>query len=244
MTLDEFQRRLQGELGENLLSLILFGPAALPDGVNERRELNLLVVTDSLDLTVLERIAPAVQRWVQGGNPQPMILSRERLVRSADAFPVELLDMKEAHEVLHGENVIRPLEIRGHHFHQQVEHLLKNLLLELRNQFILNQEDGDSLRDALIANRARLHLYFRAALRIFVPQTHSTDRANVQALSVHAAFSPEWIASVEELTVELPIPYSEIKMVYDHCLKAIEKTVDAVDRNQKRLAQKDFDPAS
>ena len=103
--LDEFVSRMQKAAGENLQSVILYGSAAAGDFNPEFSNLNLLCILRETSFARLSAIAPVVEWWHRHKHPAPLVMTREELERSADVFPIELLDMQQHHRVLFGENV-------------------------------------------------------------------------------------------------------------------------------------------
>src|SRR5437588_9304116 len=97
----EIVRRLREAAGENLQSVVLYGSAARGDFHTHKSDLNLLCVLKSAKATDLSRIASVIRWWSEHLNePAPRIFTQEELIRSADVFAIELLDISESHQVL------------------------------------------------------------------------------------------------------------------------------------------------
>ena len=111
MTPESFTKELEGILGDSLLSVALYGSAAAGERSEKYSDYNLLVVCARLGFEELSSIRPLSARWAKLGNPPPLLFTWDRLKNSSDVFPIELLDIKEKHLMLHGEDVLKHLPI-------------------------------------------------------------------------------------------------------------------------------------
>src|SRR5436305_3768708 len=119
----EIVRRLQEAAGDNLQSLVLYGSAARGDYHAHKSDLNLLCILKSAKATELARIAPVIRWWSgQLREPAPRIFTQEELLRSADVFAIELLDIGQAHRVLFGANPVADIAVPMNLHRVQVEH--------------------------------------------------------------------------------------------------------------------------
>ena len=70
------------------------------------------------------------------GNPAPLIFTQDELVRSADVFAIELLDMKRHHRMLFGADFLEDLEVPMQLHRLQVERELRTDWLRLRQAIL------------------------------------------------------------------------------------------------------------
>jgi len=77
--------------------------------------------------------------------------SREELERSTDVFTIELIDMKQHHRVLWGDDVIQGLQIPMRLHRVQVEYELREKLILLRQHLLLAGDDKRRIRELLHA---------------------------------------------------------------------------------------------
>jgi hypothetical protein len=143
--LTEFVSRATKSLGANLASVILYGSAARGEFDDSFSDLNILVLTNSLSSTHLAAAAPLVLWWREQGQPQPLLFTLQELASSADAFPIELYDIRSAHKLLHGQDPIPAIAIDHTYHRAQLEHEIRTNLLRLRQKAILNWSDRGSL---------------------------------------------------------------------------------------------------
>ncbi|MGB2606562.1 MAG: nucleotidyltransferase domain-containing protein, partial [Candidatus Sulfotelmatobacter sp.] len=130
--ISDFVGRLRAAAGANLESVILFGSAAAGDFHPEFSNVNLFCVIRDSSFAALQTLAPAVKWWDSQKQPPPLFMTRDEIERSADVFTIELLDMREHHRVLFGEDVVKSLSIPANLHRVQVEYELREKLALLR----------------------------------------------------------------------------------------------------------------
>lgn len=231
---EKLAEQLRQTLGDNLISVTLYGPAAKQEMTlqPEDAEFPLLIVTGTLDLDTLCAMANPIREWRDQGQPQPLVFTEKRLTQSGDSFSVELLDMKEARRVLHGKDSVLHLEVSRVHFQTALATNLKRELLGLRSRFLDGQGSPELLRAALLDSQSTVRLLMRAALRLYMPVGPSEHAAVLEALKVHLPVEPEVFNQVESLRKgpgELPID-----VLYGRYLEEIEKVIDGTDALMKR----------
>src|SRR5437870_4596473 len=129
MTPEQFIEQLQVALGDKLKSVVLYGSAATGDFMEGVSGHNLLVVAEPCGTSELAAIASAAQKWEQAGNPLPQFFTPAELAGSADAFPIEILDMQRSRKILSGADLLANLTVDHAHLRMQLEHDLKSKLL-------------------------------------------------------------------------------------------------------------------
>jgi len=162
--LQELVSRLQQACGDNLLSVVLFGSAARQDFHEEFSDVNLLVVLQHLRPSSFPPISTVLQWWSHEEKLRPpMIMTLEELRESADVFAIELLDIKESHKTLFGQDVAAAIEVPMNLHRIEVEHELRTTLLRLRHHLLLSPSE-DELRAVLAKSITSVLTLFRHAL--------------------------------------------------------------------------------
>jgi hypothetical protein len=147
--LQELVSRLQQACGDNLLSVVLFGSAAREDFHEEFSDVNLLIVLQDLKPSSFAPISTVMQWWSHEEKLRPpMIMTLEELRESADVFAIELLDIKESHKTLFGQDVAAAIEVPMNLHRIEVEHELRTTLLRLRHHLLLSPKGGRTSRGA------------------------------------------------------------------------------------------------
>jgi hypothetical protein len=111
--------------GQNLLGATLYGSAAGGEFDPAHSDVNVAFVFASLDPAELERLKPVHDTWTRLRVARPLLLSRETLGRSLDAFPLEYLLIRERHVPLSGEDFFQSLVIERGPLRQEVERTLR-----------------------------------------------------------------------------------------------------------------------
>ncbi len=167
---DDFAAQLERELGDNLVSFMLYGPAVRREGTGHAT--TLLVLHDASP-AALRAIEPHVAGWTKKGNPPPLIFSRQELQSSGDVFPIEIEEMREAHVLLRGDDPLVEIVTTKEDLRRELEREIRGKLLQLRTEFAAAASNGRQLGDLLVESARTFFVLFRATLRL-------VERAPVQ----------------------------------------------------------------
>src|SRR6266571_2534847 len=97
LTIDSLGDAVARALGQRLVALLLYGSAARGTNVRDRSDINTLLICDAADDALFDALAPVVREWTRARHPAPLILTEREWRESADAFPIEYEDMRDAH---------------------------------------------------------------------------------------------------------------------------------------------------
>ena len=157
---------LKSAFGSDLLSVVLYGSAARADHFGHAgSDLNVAVVLKDISLTSLERGTKASRSWSQEGNRPLLFLSPEWIDRSRDVFPIEFLDIVDAHVVILGSDPFAGLAVSMDNLRLQCESELKVKLIHLRTGYMEMHEDTTLLARLMAASYAAVISICRGALR-------------------------------------------------------------------------------
>src|SRR5216683_2284528 len=226
--LTEVVRRLQEAAGENLRSVILYGSAARGDFHARKSDLNLLCILKSAKAVDLSRIASVVRWWSgQLHEPAPRIFTHEELIRSADVFAIELLDIGQTHRVLFGDDPVAGIEVPMNLHRVQVEHELRTVLQKLRDHFLRASDDEHQLREIYGKSISSITVLLRHVL-VALGEDVPTDKSAVYQRIEELTGAP---ASAFELGRALRDnhAHSEITRAYGKYLEAVELVIHALD---------------
>jgi len=191
MTPEQFTETLKRSCGDNLLSAVLYGSAAAGDGIEGKSDYNVLLILRDAGLPELKPVAAASAAWLKKGNPPPLIFTRERLLASADTFPIELSDMKDFHRVLHGENPLPGIKVELPHLRLAVERELKGALILLRESYLASGGGRRALEALMTESLSQFLVLCRAALRLREERVPASKLACAARLAEHAKFDAE-----------------------------------------------------
>jgi predicted nucleotidyltransferase len=228
---EEFARRLETALGENLVSLVLFGSAARGTHVEGRSDVNLLLIVRDASVAALHPATPVVAEWSKRGQPPPLVFAESEWRASADVFPIEIEDMREAYRLLAGRNPFEGVTTRRTDLRMELEHEVRGKVLRLRTEYAAAAADGKALGRLLLHSAGTFFVLFRALLRLTggaPPARHDAlvKEAAAAAGLEAAAFSWVLAALDGKQRPELQ-PYDPIAGRY---VDAMEKLAEYVDK--------------
>jgi predicted nucleotidyltransferase len=227
--LSEFVTRIAAAAAANLECVLLYGSAARDEHDEKFSDVNLLCVLRDAAGTALDVVAPVVAWWTEQGHRPPMVLALAELAESADVFAIETLDLKNAHRVLYGRDVVSALEIPMNLHRVQLEHDLRTLLLRLRQHYLLAAAQDDSLKQVLAKSVSTTITLLRHAL-IAVGQegpadSHGVIAAAEKAFSVNASSVSAALDLREQRRVE-----GETRLLYRSYMECVARVIQQVDR--------------
>lgn len=231
MTPEAFTEGLKDALGDRLTMVALFGSASAGDVEKRFSDVNIMVVSTELGVAELDAIAKLSRAWSKLGNPPPLMFALERLMNSSHVFPIELLDIKENHRVLHGRDVLRDLPISQANLRFQLEHELKGKLIQLREGYMLASDDGEALVNLMMRSLSNFQIMLKAALRFYAVSVPPKKREAVSQLSRHVLFDLsvfEELQGIKDGSSLPPFSRDAAKELFERYLEAIECSADLI----------------
>lgn len=129
---NEFVSLARSVFGDQLVALILYGSYVKDSYVQGVSDINVLIIVAENRPGPLSDLGSRGSRLMSRHRITPLVLSRKEFVTSADVFPMEYLDIVDAHQVLVGKDVTGELSIDRSNLRHQIEHQLRGHLLSLR----------------------------------------------------------------------------------------------------------------
>ena len=230
MTPEQLTERLREVMPSGLRSVVLYGSAAAGDHVPGRSDYNVLVVADRLAAAELGALAAPARAWAKAGYRPPLLFTPAELAASADAFPIELLDIQESHKILFGEDPLAGVRVKPEHLRLELERELKAKLLALRESYLLACGKARRVLDLLTASLSAFLVLFRASLRLYQDDVPTHKLEALRALARHVGFDPKVFLTVQELKEGRLKPKAvAADALFEQYLRTIEEVADAVD---------------
>ncbi|HEX5385109.1 MAG TPA: hypothetical protein VFW66_00230 [Gemmatimonadales bacterium] len=160
---EAFLTQVDAALGAGYTAL-LFGSAARGDRVERRSDVNLMLVLERVDPAVLRALHAPFAAWRKVSRTPPILISRDEWARAADAFPIELSDMRAAYRVLRGPDLVAGLALDVRDLRRALEHELRGKLLRLRQGYVAHASDPAALGALASGSAATILLLLRSAL--------------------------------------------------------------------------------
>lgn len=191
-------------------SAVLFGSVPRGEAVAGVSDVNVLVLVESIGAARLQTAAPVIQHWIRAGNTPPHFYSVSEWEGMRDTFAIEMADMQDAREVLHGVDpvpaeAVLPSDLRLH-----AEREMRETLLHLRLRMLLGANDPMELGRLLLSGLPSFTAYMRAALRLSGREPGLDSREVIEQAGVLIGADPMpllvcWDARNERKGMAVPI---------------------------------------
>lgn len=162
-------------------SVVLYGSMARGDWQAGHSDVNLLVVTASVSAADLRRLTPEFRGFEAERSAPPFLVTRAEWARAADAFPIEITDMRQAYRVLHGVDPLEGLAVQLPALRQALEAEFRGKLLRLRADYALYGDQPRLLAAVVGASIGSLRVLFRG-LTALTGHGAAPDDARLAAL--------------------------------------------------------------
>ncbi len=235
MTMDKTLDKIRHEVGkafkQELISLMVYGSAAVNDHQQGSSDINILVVVNDITMDVLDRLRKLIRPLAKAGVNTPLLMTKEHIERSSDVFPIEFLEIKEKHLVLQGEDMFAHLEIETTNLRHECEHELKGRLLRLRQSYLEVGEHVKELKDLLVAAHQANLPSFRTALRLKGIVPPLAKEAVLESLAATFGLNKEVFVKLKLLKQgDLKLTFPMLRGLLETYLHEVEKVARAIDR--------------
>ena len=228
--INEFVERLKNAAGTNLESILLYRSAASDEFHAEYSDVNVLCIVRELSASALQALAQAVNWWTRSKHPAPLIFTWEELNRSADVFPIEMLDMQRRHRVLHGSDVLKSVKVPLDLHRVQLEHDLRTKLLLLRQHYLSADGDNKKVMHLMLGSISSFITLFRHAQIAMGEQPPEPKRKVVELLAEKLRFDPgPFFDLLDVREHHLKPDMTVAQETFSRYLRAVEAVIRAVD---------------
>ena len=166
LTIDTLGDAVTRALGPRLAALLLYGSAARGTHVPKRSDVNTLLICEAVDSALFDALAPVERAWTKAGHPAPLILTEREWRESADAFPIEYEDMREAHRLLAGRDPWSGIRVDRDDLRRQLERELMGKLVRLRQAYGALWTEPKRLAGVIVGSAPGFFTMLRALLRL------------------------------------------------------------------------------
>jgi hypothetical protein len=216
-------------LGKHLESIVLYGSAARGDWHAGSSDHNVAVVVTSLDAATLEALHGPLLQWIKTHEPPPRLLTRALITASLDVFPIEYLDLRSHHVVLHGTDPFAGLEVRTEALRLQCERELREKLMRLGEGYVVAHRSRRLLRALLLDSYTSFVALFRGALALWgeTPPAAAADTA--AAFCARAGLDPAPFAALDRLRRGERGAPRDLKLLFSGYYDGLNRAAEAID---------------
>lgn len=118
-------------------SAVLHGSAARGQHIPGWSDINLVLITGDLDTSTLEKLRGPLAAWRATAGNLPLMLTRTEWQRSADAYPLEITEMRTGYQVLRGSDPLAGMTVAPEDLRLALEREFRGKLLRLRQAYVL-----------------------------------------------------------------------------------------------------------
>ena len=231
--LGQFIGQLIGFYKEDLVSIVAFGSAVSGDYADKTSDVNLLVVYSDLNIADPKAVTKLAQRWLEKRNFVPRFLSKRNLVDSAKYFQIDLMEMRDAHVVLYGEDVLAQLPVSLLDMRWQLAHEIKSMRMRVKQQFWRAAGNERTMRIILLQRFSSLIHLMRALLSLKNKPTRPSHREVIQAAERELGIDRQFAQRLFEVKAgQARIGREELVQSFDKLMEMIR----TIDRHVDQLA--------
>lgn len=220
--------RLSDAVGDELVSVVLYGAAVHGDTYREVSQINLMIVCSNLAPETLTRLGGPVHWWLRAGQPWPRLFSPELIRDSVDIYPIEFLDITRHHRVLLGRDALSGVEVDVALLRLQCERELREKLMRLREGYVDARGSARALRRLLAASFASFAPVWRGCLQLLGEAVPAHDGEAASALCRRLGLEAAPFAAVERIAAGESA--GDVEDVYARYHRELAEMVARVDR--------------
>jgi hypothetical protein len=233
--LSELVERLSEAHKDNLISIVLYGSAAVGVRLDDDAQKKVLIVVKHIrpsDLKVAHEVA---EWWRLEGNPPPVYFTSQEMEDSSDVFPIEFIDMSQVRQVIYGKDPFERLDIPTHNLRHQLEYELRGKLIRLRTLYIPAAQNPNRLSQLMANSLDSFAVLFRHVLMMLGEDAPFEKRDCVMKLAAALKLDKQVFARIfdydddNDLWLE-----AETNETFGGYLLQIERVIEAVDKNGGR----------
>lgn len=229
--LERFSSQLSDTLGEQLISVILYGGLAKGEYAGRSSNVNIMLVLNSVTVETLDKVASPVRQGKRDFGLAVMALTENDLRRSTDVFPIKFLDMQRHHRVLWGKDVLTDLHIATDHLRLRCEQEIKNLLVRLRGFYLQRAQHSELVESTLTAAISSFLSSLSALLILKTGQAPTDKKAIVAAGARELGLDSKPLQETLALkSGEYKPNAAELKQLYGAFMSTVERAADIVDK--------------
>ena len=217
--------------GKELVSLILYGSAAVSSYVKGKSDINLLVVLTQEGISRLEDSFSTVKHWKKCNVAVPLVVTKQFIESSLDSYPIEFLNMKNSHILIYGENVLDQLNFKPEDLRLQIERELKGKLILLRHSYLETAGDTRQLKQLISRSFTAIISIFNALLYLKQESAPHKRRETIKEIAKLFAVDAAVFLSCADIKEGVDkLSGEEVAGIFKKYVQEVEKICNIVDK--------------
>jgi predicted nucleotidyltransferase len=220
----------KGLFGDDLVAIILYGSATGQDYHPGKSDINFMIILTEAGIERLDRAFETLKKWRKRKVATPLFLTENYVDTSRDVFPIEYLNFKRHHTLVHGKGILADLPLKPQFIRLQCEREIKGKLLLLRHAFLETDGKGKAIKDVISQSLGAFAAISEALLYLKGMEAPRGRRNKIRAMA--EAFQLDWSVFKELLDIreEKKKPGGdEMKRLFQTYLREIRKLAKLVD---------------
>ena len=226
----EFSDQIAEAFVGKLESLILFGSAAGADFIEDKSDINILIILQDVHAIDLNMIMHIGKKYAKKGLGIPLIFEKDHIATSLDTFPIEFSDMKRRHILLLGSDPLKDSVVESKNLRYQCERELKSTMVNLRRGFLRTDGRKENIENLLTGSLSTV----LAACRGMMWLAEMTPPDNIDDLldAIREKYNAETVAidRVWHLRKGQPESTATLETLFESYIDDIAHLASIVDR--------------
>ncbi|MFO0794020.1 MAG: hypothetical protein U0586_08140 [Candidatus Brocadiaceae bacterium] len=152
---------------DDVISLYIIGSAVTRDFHPAHSDINTLIIVKDVQIPFIDFLATLGKRYGKRKLRAPLIMTCNYINRSLEVFPLEFLEMKQIHQLVYGENVLKDIKIEKADVRIQCERELKGKIQHLCQGYIKSMGNRTLLTNLLINSISGYFPIYRGILFLY-----------------------------------------------------------------------------
>ena len=229
--LSELVERLNEAHKDNLVSVVLYASAVAREQIHEDEPKKVLIVVKHITPSDLKVAHGVAEWWRLEGNPPPVYFTSQEMEDSSDVFPIEFIDMSQAHQMIYGKDPFERLDIPTHNLRHQLEYELRGKLIRLRTLYIPAAQNPNRLANLMANSLDSFAVLFRHVLAMLGKDAPFETQECVMKLADALKLDKQVFKRIFDYAVDDELWLeTETNETFAGYLIQIERVIEAVDK--------------
>ena len=211
-------------------SVLVYGSAARGEFLQGYSNINVLIVLEQITQPVLQQWSGIQKQWAREKIVAPLFLTHKDLQQSADAFPLEFLDIKERHVLLEGRDPFPELHVNTAHLFLQCRQEIHANLLRVRQCYVEGWGRIEAIQTLLPLSLTSLLPCLRGLYRLLDRPSNMKSPEMLDELNTTLGVNPSVFIEAWRLKRGLSTPGKhELPKLLERYLTGLGQVVDRID---------------